>query len=201
LALSSFSAGACAQALVESRGLPARNRRNSRRAVRDVIAGHCITVRVIRGWPFGALNQEAALAENQRNALLVVERWILAALRHHRFFTLAELNHAIGQLLEKLNLRPFRKREGTRTSLFVAVDQPALQPLPAATTRRLWSRFSREDSRERSFPAPMGQNNYFVPLHKIKRSNKRFTRAFLKTSRRGLDALPWSPAAAPDQHR
>jgi transposase len=65
------------------------------------------------------------------NAVLLVERWILAALRHHRFLTLAELNEAIGQLLEKLNHRPFRKREGTRTSLFVAVDQPALQPLPA----------------------------------------------------------------------
>src|SRR5271165_55872 len=65
------------------------------------------------------------------NAVLLVERWILAALRHHRFFTLAELNEAIGQLLEKLNHRPFRKREGTRASLFVEVDQPALQPLPA----------------------------------------------------------------------
>ena len=61
----------------------------------------------------------------------VAERWILAALRHHRFFSLAELNQAIGQLLEKLNHRPFRKREGTRASQFAEVDQPALQPLPA----------------------------------------------------------------------
>ena len=65
------------------------------------------------------------------NAVLLVERWIMAALRHHRFFTLAELNQAIGQLLERLNHRPFRKREGTRASLFAEVDRPALQPLPA----------------------------------------------------------------------
>ena len=30
------------------------------------------------------------------NAVLLAERWILAALRHHKFFSLAELNEAIG---------------------------------------------------------------------------------------------------------
>jgi transposase len=65
------------------------------------------------------------------NAVLLVERWILAALRHHKFFSLAELNESIGTLLERLNNRPFRKRDGTRASLFAALDRPALQPLPA----------------------------------------------------------------------
>jgi transposase len=64
------------------------------------------------------------------NAVLLVERWILAALRHHRFVALGELNDAIAVLLERLNNRPFRKREGTRASLFAAIDQPMLQPLP-----------------------------------------------------------------------
>jgi transposase len=41
----------------------------------------------------------------------VVERWILAALRHQKFFRLADLNNAIRELLERLNQRPFRKRE------------------------------------------------------------------------------------------
>ena len=63
--------------------------------------------------------------------VLLVERWILAALRHRRFFSLAELNQAIAELLVRLNQRPFRKREGSRASLFAAVDQPALQALPA----------------------------------------------------------------------
>src|SRR5271167_2847832 len=65
------------------------------------------------------------------NAVLLVERWILAALRHHRFVSLTELNEAIARLLERLNNRPFRKREGTRASLFAAIDQAVLQPLPA----------------------------------------------------------------------
>jgi transposase len=65
------------------------------------------------------------------NAVLLAERWIIAALRHRRFQTLPELNEAISELLEKLNHRPFRKREGSRASLFAELDRPALQPLPA----------------------------------------------------------------------
>jgi transposase len=65
------------------------------------------------------------------NGVGIVERWILAALRHRKFFTIADLNEAIEKLLERLNNRTFRKREGTRTSLFLDVDRPALQPLPA----------------------------------------------------------------------
>ena len=61
----------------------------------------------------------------------IVERWIVAALRHRRFFSLAELNRAIRELLEKLNTRPFKKREGSRQSLFLELDRPALRPLPA----------------------------------------------------------------------
>ena len=64
------------------------------------------------------------------SGVLVVERWILAALRQRKFFSMAELNQAIAALLERLNQRPFRKREGTRASLFAALDRPALQPLP-----------------------------------------------------------------------
>jgi transposase len=65
------------------------------------------------------------------NAVLLAERWILASLRHEKFFALADLNHAISALLDKLNHRPFRKREGTRASCFAEIDRPVLQPLPA----------------------------------------------------------------------
>jgi transposase len=61
----------------------------------------------------------------------VVQRWIVAALRHRRFFSVAEANQAIWELLEKLNNRPFKKRQGSRAGLFAEVDRPALQPLPA----------------------------------------------------------------------
>jgi transposase len=65
------------------------------------------------------------------NAVGIVERWILAALRHRRFCAIAELNEAIDELLDRLNNRRFRKRDGTRASLFIEMDRPALQPLPA----------------------------------------------------------------------
>ena len=62
--------------------------------------------------------------------VLLVERWILAALRKGRFFSLAELNQAIAQLLDRLNQRPFRKLEGNRAERFEKLDRPALRPLP-----------------------------------------------------------------------
>ena len=52
----------------------------------------------------------------------IVERWIVAALRHRQFFRLEDLNHAIRELLERLNQRPFRKRDGSRASLFASLS-------------------------------------------------------------------------------
>ncbi|MFY9140016.1 MAG: IS21 family transposase [Thermacetogeniaceae bacterium] len=64
------------------------------------------------------------------NAVLIVERWILAALRNYTFFSLSELNNAIKDKLEVLNTKPFQKMEGCRRTLFETVEKPALQPLP-----------------------------------------------------------------------
>lgn len=65
------------------------------------------------------------------NGVLVVERWILAALRNRTFFSLAEVNEAIGELLDRLNARPFKAISSTREQLFEILDKPALRPLPA----------------------------------------------------------------------
>lgn len=62
--------------------------------------------------------------------VLLAQRWILARLRHQRFFSLAEVNGAIRPLLENLNRRPFKKLPGSRQSVFETVDRPALKPLP-----------------------------------------------------------------------
>jgi transposase len=62
--------------------------------------------------------------------VLVVERWILARLRHRRFFSLAELNAAIAALVADLNNRPMRKLGVSRRQLFEQLDRPALAPLP-----------------------------------------------------------------------
>jgi transposase len=65
------------------------------------------------------------------NAVQQVERWVLAPLRDQRFFSLAEANRAIWERLEWLNDRPFSKLDGSRRSLWLEIDRPALKPLPA----------------------------------------------------------------------
>jgi transposase len=64
------------------------------------------------------------------NAVQVAQRWIVAALRNRKFFSLEELNVAIRELLDKLNNRAFRKKDGTRATVWEAIDKPALKPLP-----------------------------------------------------------------------
>jgi transposase len=61
----------------------------------------------------------------------VAERWILARLRNHTFFSLSQANQAIAELLSALNTRPFKKLPGSRQSLFDSLERPALGPLPA----------------------------------------------------------------------
>jgi transposase len=61
----------------------------------------------------------------------VVERWILARLRHAQFFSLPELNATLRRLLGDLNDRPFKKLPGSRRMLFESLDRPALRTLPA----------------------------------------------------------------------
>ena len=86
--------------------------------------------------------------------MLVVERWILARLRNRRFFSLAELNQAIGELVADLNARPRRLLGVSRRDLFLELDRPALKELPAEPlrVRRMagapgWSRLSRRHRR------------------------------------------------------
>jgi len=71
--------------------------------------------------------RDKALAEN---GVLLVERWILTALRNRSFFSLASLNEAIGELLERLNNRPFQKLPGCRRQVFEDEEKAALRPLP-----------------------------------------------------------------------
>jgi len=65
------------------------------------------------------------------NAVQQVERWVLAPLRNHTFFSVAEANAAVAERLAWLNDRPLSRMDGTRRSLFQELDRPALRPLPA----------------------------------------------------------------------
>lgn len=64
--------------------------------------------------------------------VLLVERWILARLRKHTFFSLTDLNNEIQRLLIELNNKPFKKLPGSRKSRFEELDSPALKALPAS---------------------------------------------------------------------
>ena len=64
------------------------------------------------------------------NGVLIAKRWILSLLRHRRFYTLAALNTAIGELLERLNNRALRKLKKSRRELFLLFDQPNALALP-----------------------------------------------------------------------
>ncbi len=74
-------------------------------------------------------------------AVQVVERWILARLRHQSFYSLGALNRAIAALLVDLNQRAFKKLPGCRASAFAELDAPLLRPLPAV--RMQIARFKR----------------------------------------------------------
>ena len=71
--------------------------------------------------------QDKAKAES---AVQIVERWIMARLRHQRFASVHDVNIAITPLLKRLNDKPFQKLPGSRASTFAALDAPALLPLP-----------------------------------------------------------------------
>jgi len=63
--------------------------------------------------------------------VLVAQRGILAALRHRRFFSVAELNAAVWDLLPSLNDRLMKHLGVSRRQLFEQLDRPRLRPLPA----------------------------------------------------------------------
>lgn len=65
------------------------------------------------------------------SGVLQAERWVLAALRHRTFFSLAEANAAVAERVTWLNARPFKKLPGSRRTMFEELDRPALRPLPA----------------------------------------------------------------------
>ena len=69
---------------------------------------------------------------NAEGTVGIVSTWIIAALRHQKFFSLTELNQAIREKLHEFNNKPFQKKEGSRRSVFLEEEKPMLLPLPAA---------------------------------------------------------------------
>src|SRR5690606_6317426 len=60
----------------------------------------------------------------------IVQRWIVAALRHYVFHSISQLNAKIRELLNALNERPMQRLKKTRWELFLEWDLPKALPLP-----------------------------------------------------------------------
>lgn len=99
------------------------------------------------------------------NAVLIVERWIMARLRHMTFFTLAELNQHIRLLLHDLNRRPFKKLPGSRLSQFELLDKPAMRALPAGRYQYTEFKLARVNI---DYHLEYDKHFYSVPHHLVK---------------------------------
>lgn len=99
------------------------------------------------------------------NAVLIVQRWILARLRHQTFFTLADLNRTIRVLLNDLNQRPFKKLPGSRLSQFELIDKPALKPLPTKSYVYVEFKLARVNI---DYHIEFDKHFYSVPHHLVK---------------------------------
>jgi len=55
---------------------------------------------------------------------------IIARMRNYQFFTISEYNEQLKMELDKVNRKPFQKKEGSRYSIFEEIEKPCLLPLP-----------------------------------------------------------------------
>ncbi len=60
-----------------------------------------------------------------------LETWLLEWLKDKLYFSFEALNHDIRERVIELSKRNFKHREGSRESIFLALDKPCLRPLPA----------------------------------------------------------------------
>jgi len=123
------------------------------------MASHYKTV-IIPARPYKP--KDKAKAEN---AVLIVERWIMARLRHMTFFTLAEVNHHIRLLLKDLNQRPFQKLPGSRLSQFELLDKPAMRALPPTRYEYIEFKLVRVNI---DYHIEYDKHFYSVPHHLVK---------------------------------
>ena len=92
---------------------------------------------------------------NAEGTVGMISTWITAALRDEQFFSLAELNRAIREKLERFNHKLFQKKTGSRISLFLEEEKPFLTPLPA-------TRFELADWKQATV-----QFNYHISIEKM----------------------------------
>jgi hypothetical protein len=94
-----------------------------------------------------------------------VEDHIVKKLRHSQCFSVAEYNQLAWQELNKLNNRPFEKKEGTRNSCFDKYEKAELKPLPSVP----YQFFQKQAAIvQKNCCIAYGKNYYSVPYKKVK---------------------------------
>lgn len=130
--------------------------------------------------------------------VLLAQRWILARLRHQRFFSLDELNNAIRPLLADLNRHPFKRLPGSRQSAFEAVDRPALKPLPP--TRYAFAEWKRATVGI-DYHVEVDRHYYSVPYRYARQPvDVRFTATTVELFHRGERLASHSRSRVPGGH-
>jgi transposase len=103
------------------------------------------------------------------NAVLQVERWVLAPLRKRQFFSLAEANEAISQKVAELNAKQFRGEPSSRRDLFEELERPALKPLPE---RRYELAEWKKVTANIDYHVEYGRRYYSVPYTLVRQSSR-----------------------------
>lgn len=107
-----------------------------------------------------------------------ISSYIIAALRHQKFFSLAALNQAIRERLETFNSKPFQKREGSRLGVFLEQEKPFLLPLPKTPFEMATWKIA---TVQLNYHIAVDKMNYSVPYEYIKRKvDVRITRQVIE---------------------
>jgi len=94
-----------------------------------------------------------------------IQRYILARLRHHKFFSVDELNEAMAELLDRYNNKIIKHLQKSRTELFNELDAPYLNPLPQ--NNYIYKQFKLAKVNQ-DYHITLEKCNYSVPFKYIK---------------------------------
>lgn len=77
---------------------------------------------------------QCGIGKKAEAVVLTAQRWILAVLRHRRFYQLDDLNRAIAERLAKLGDRVMQHVKQSRRQLYQRLDRPPLKALKGYRT-------------------------------------------------------------------
>jgi transposase len=94
-----------------------------------------------------------------------IQRYILARLRHHRFYDVNELNDTIASVLDDYNNKIVKHLRQSRTRMFETLDGAHLNPLPA--NRYVYKQFKAARVNQ-DYHVTLEKCNYSVPYEYLK---------------------------------